>query len=61
MMTTNLRFNPTKIGYAKRMIEIWRECERFPATSETLTYKVRSVIKKGRFSDFEILEIHQQI
>ena len=42
------------------MIEIWQECARFQ-TSQRLDDQVRTIIKKGWFSDFEILEIHQKM
>ena len=42
------------------MIEIWQECASFPATSQRFADQVRTVIKKGWFSDLEILEIHQK-
>ena len=42
------------------MIEIWKECARFK-TSQRFASQVWTIIKKGWFSDFEILEIHQQI
>ena len=37
------------------MIEIWQEYSNFQTTSQ------RTIIKKGWFSDLEILEIHQKI
>ena len=42
------------------MIEIWQECVCFQTTSQRLADKVRTIIKKGWFSDLEILEIHQK-
>ena len=42
------------------MIETWQECASFQTTSQRLTYQVRLIIKKGWFSDLEILEIHQK-
>ena len=38
------------------MIEIWQEYASFQTTS----HQVRTIIKKRRFSDPEILEIHQK-
>ena len=38
------------------MIEIWQECAKFQTTAD----QVRTIIKKGWFSDLEILEIHQK-
>ena len=43
------------------MIEIWQECVNFQTTSQRLADQVRTIIKKGWFSDLEILEIHQKI
>ena len=40
------------------MIEIWQECVSFQKTSQRLADQVRTIIKKGWFSDLEILEIH---
>ena len=42
------------------MMEIWQEHSNFQTTSQRLTDQVR-IIKKGWFSDLEILEIHQKI
>ena len=42
------------------MIEIWQECASFQTTSQRLDDQVRTIIKKGWFSDLEILEIHQK-
>ena len=42
------------------MIEIWQEGSSFQ-TSQRLADQVRTIIKKGWFSDLEILEIHQKI
>ena len=47
-------------GYWKRMIEIWQECANFQTTSQRLADQVGTIIKKGWFSDLEILEIHQK-
>ena len=54
------RSNPTKRGYRKRKIEIWQEYSNFQ-TSQRLADHLRTIIKKGWFSDFEIMEIHQKI
>ena len=43
------------------MIEILQEIASFQTTSQRLTDQVRKIIKKGWFSDLEILEIHQKI
>ena len=43
------------------MIEIWKECASFQTTSQRLADQVRKIIKKGWFSDLEILEIHKKI
>ena len=43
------------------MIEIWlEECASFQ-TSQSLADQVRTIIKKGCFSDLEIQEIYQKI
>ena len=39
------------------MIEIWPECASFQTTSQRLANQVKTIIKKGWFSDAEILEI----
>ena len=54
------RSNPTQRGYRKRMIEIWQKGASFQTTSQRLSDQVRTIIKKGWFSDLEILEIHQK-
>ena len=43
------------------MIDIWQECAKFQTSSQKLADLVRTIIKKGWFSDLEILEIHQNI
>ena len=43
------------------MIEIWQECSNFQTTSQRLADQVRTIIKKGWFSDLEIIDIHQKI
>ena len=43
------------------MIEIWEEYASFQIISQRLADQVRTIIKKGWFSDFETLEIHQKI
>ena len=43
------------------MIEIWVELARYKPTNQRLNDQVRKIIKKGWFSDFEIVEIHQLI
>ena len=53
------RTNPTPRGYRK-MIEILQQCASFQ-TSQRLADQVRTMVKKGWFSDLEILEIHQKI
>ena len=63
--TTNLhsyfRSNPPQRKYRKRMIEIWQECSNFQTTSQRFVDQVKTIIKKGWFSDLEIIEIHQKI
>ena len=41
------------------MIVIWQECASF-RTSQKLADQIRTIIKKGWFSDHDILEIHQE-
>ena len=48
-------------GYRKRMMVIWPELSNFQTTSQRLADQVRTMIKKGWFTDLEILEIHQKI
>ena len=43
------------------MIEIRYECASFRTTSQRLADQVRTMIKKGWFSDLKIPEIHQNI
>ena len=45
------RSNPSQRGYRKRMTEIWQECTKFQTTSQMLADQVRTIIKKGWFSD----------
>ena len=54
------RSNSSQRGYRKRMIEIWQECANFHTTRQRLANQVRTIIKKGWFSDLEMLEIHQK-
>ena len=54
------RSNPSQRGYKKRMFEIWQECSTFQSTSQSLADQVRTITKKGWFSDLELLEIHQK-
>ena len=56
----SFRSSSTQRGYRKRMIEIWQECFSF-RTSQGRADEVRTIIKKGWFSDLEILEIHLKI
>ena len=42
------------------MVEIWQECSTFQTTSQRLADQVRTITKKGWFSDLELLEIHQK-
>ena len=42
-------------------MEIWRELSNFQTISQRLADQVRTIIKKGWFSDLEIIEIHQKI
>ena len=43
------------------MMEIWQELSNFQTTSQRLADQVRTILKKGWFSDLEILKIHQKI
>ena len=43
------------------MIDIWQECSNFQTTSRRFADQVRTIIKKGWFSDLEIIEIHQKM
>ena len=52
------RSNPSQRGYRKRMIEIWQKCSTFQTTSQRLADQVRTITKKGWFSDLELREIH---
>ena len=52
--------NPSQRGYRKRMFEIWQECSTFQTTSQRLADQVRTITKKGWFSDHELLEIHKK-
>ena len=54
------RSNPSQRGYRKRMFEIWQECSTFQTTSQRLADQVRTITKKGWFSDLELLEINQK-
>ena len=49
------RSNFSQKGCRKRMIEIWQECANFQ-TSQCLDDQLRTITKKGWFSDLEILE-----
>ena len=39
------------------MIEIWVDFTRYNTTNQRVADQVRTIIKKGCFSDFEILEL----
>ena len=43
------------------MIEIWQEYYNFQTTSQRLADQVRTNIKKGWFSDLEMIEIQLKI
>ena len=53
--------NSTQRGYTKRMMEIWQELSIFQTTSLGLADQVRMIMKKGWFSELEIIEIYQKI
>ena len=42
-------------------MEIWQELSNFQTTSQRLADQVRSIMKKGWFSELDIMEIHQKI
>ena len=42
------------------MIEIWQEFSTFQTTSQWLVDQVRTIMKKGWFSNLELLVIHQK-
>ena len=42
-------------------MKIWQELSNFQTTSQRLADQVKTVLKKGWFSDLEIIEIHQEI
>ena len=42
-------------------MEIWQELSIFQTTSQRLADQVRTIMKKGWFSELEIIEIHQKI
>ena len=43
------------------MMEIWQELSNFQTTSQRLADQVRTIVKKGWFSELEIIDIHQKI
>ena len=42
-------------------MEIWQKLSIFQTTSQRLADQVRTIMKKGWFSELEIIEIHQKI
>ena len=42
------------------MFEVWQECSTFQTTSQRLADQVRTITRKGWFSDLELLKIHQK-
>ena len=54
------RSNTSQRGYRKRMMDIWQQRLTFQTTSQRLADQVRTIMKKGWFSDLELLEIHQK-
>ena len=42
------------------MLEIWQECANSLTTSPRIADQVRTIKKKGLFSDLEILDIYQK-
>ena len=55
-----VRNNPSQRSYRKRMFEVWQECSTFQTTSQRLADQVRTITRKGWFSDLELLKIHQK-
>ena len=43
------------------MMEIWQELSNFQTTFQRLADQVRTIMKKGWFSELEIIEIHQKM
>ena len=43
------------------MMEIWQELSNFHSTSQRLADQVRTIMKKGWFTELVIIEIHQKI
>ena len=43
------------------MMEIQQELSNFQITSQRLPDQIRTIMKKGWFSELEIIEIHQKI
>ena len=50
-----------KSNLTQRMIIIWVKFAAYKTTNQRFTYQALTVIKKGWFSELEVLEIHQQI
>ena len=40
---------------------IWQELSNFQTTSQRLAHQVRTIMKKSRFSELEMIEIHKKI
>ena len=53
--------DPTQRGFKKRMMEVLQELSSFQTTSQRLTDQVKTIMKKGWFSELEIIEIRQKI
>ena len=53
--------NPTQRGHRKRMMEVWQELSNFQTTIQRLADQIRTIMKKGWFSELEIIEIHQEL
>ena len=51
--------DPTKRGYRKQMIEIWREIGLFEKTEQRLADQTRVIRTNGWLSEVELHEIHR--
>ena len=56
VIASYFKSNPMQRGLKKRMTKIWMESTKFN-TSQRLADQTRLILKKSKFSDFEILGI----
>ena len=49
------------IGYRKRMHQCWKDDGLFELQEQHLEYQVRSILKTGKLSKFEIERLKRQI